>query len=140
MKTAILASVALLAGATHGSSIPREAEGSCKNITCTTGKAAHILVSRASTEAAGTGIIGAVADAVVAKCPGSDIVAVPYPALLSPYVDSEQQGVGNLTTLALQYSTCCPNSKIVLMGYSQVNSYSHTTTHESYPSCPWFGD
>ncbi|PSS05187.1 cutinase-domain-containing protein [Coniella lustricola] len=81
--------------------------------------AAHIIVSRASTEPAGTGVLGAVADAVVAACPGSDIVANPYPALLSPYLPSEPYGVGNLTELVTTYQACCPHSKIVLMGYSQ---------------------
>lgn len=54
------------------------------------------------------------------QCAGSDIAETPYPAALSPYVESEQEGVGNLTQLVLDYQTCCPDSKIVLMGYSQV--------------------
>ena len=94
----------------------------CSNITCTpaTG-AAHIVVSRASTEAPGTGVLGSVADAIVAARPGSDIATNPYPALLDPYVESQTAGVGNLTDIVLNYQSCCPDSKMVLLGYSQVS-------------------
>lgn len=104
----------------HSSLTPR---ADCSNITCTpsTG-AAHIVVSRASTEAPGTGVLGSVADAIVAACPGSDIATNPYPALLDPYVESETAGVGNLTEIVLEYQTCCPDSQMVLLGYSQVST------------------
>ncbi|KAI3395861.1 hypothetical protein diail_798 [Diaporthe ilicicola] len=97
----------------------------CTNITCTpsTG-AAHVIVSRASTEPPGTGVLGSVADAIVSSCPGSDIIANPYPALLNPYLESESAGVGNLTDIVLDYETCCPDSKMVLLGYSQVSKAS----------------
>ena len=100
----------------------------CSSITCTpsTG-AAHIVVSRASTEAPGTGVLGSVADAIVASRPGSDIATNPYPALLDPYVPSETAGVGNLTEIVLEYQTCCPDSKMVLLGYSQVSNASIIT-------------
>lgn len=78
--------------------LPRADDHLCSNITCvpSTG-AAHIIVSRASTEAPGTGILGLVADAIIEACPGSDVAANPYPALLEPYLQSESEGVGNLT-------------------------------------------
>lgn len=41
------------------------------------------------------------------------------PALLDPYVESETEGVGNLTEMVTSYQACCPDSQIVLMGYSQ---------------------
>lgn len=72
----------------------------CSALTCvspSTPGVAHIVVSRASTEAPGTGVLGQVANAVVAACPGSDVASNPYPAVLDPYVTSETQGVGNLT-------------------------------------------
>lgn len=94
----------------------------CSNITCTSTGAAHIVVSRASTEPPGTGVLGSVADAIVAARPGSDIATNPYPALLDPYVESETAGVGNLTDIVLQYQSCCPDSKMVLLGYSQVSN------------------
>lgn len=117
-------------GTVQGTSIPigpsAEARSSlspradCSNITCTPAAgAAHIIVTRASTEAPGTGVLGSVADAIVAARPKSDIYANPYPALLDPYLESETAGVGNLTEIVLEYQTCCPDSKMVLLGYSQ---------------------
>lgn len=41
------------------------------------------------------------------------------PALLDPYVESETQGISNLTEMVLDYQSCCPDSKMVLLGYSQ---------------------
>lgn len=71
----------------------------CSAVTCVAAAAgvAHIIVTRASTEAPGAGVLGSVADAVVAACPGSDVATNPYPALLDPYLSSEAAGVGNLT-------------------------------------------
>lgn len=83
--------------------------------------AVHMIVARASTEPPGTGIIGQVAQQVQAQTPGSDIIAVDYPATLSDYVNSESAGVTAMTKLVTDYATACPNSKLVLMGYSQVS-------------------
>lgn len=103
--------------------VPRVAGAACSNITCVPSGAragaAHIIVTRASTEAQGPGILAAVANAVISACPGSDLAYNPYPALLDPYLPSEAQGVGNLTELVTDYQTCCPQSRMVLMGYSQ---------------------
>ncbi|KAH8900096.1 cutinase-domain-containing protein [Thozetella sp. PMI_491] len=85
---------------------------------CTT-TGVHMIVTRASTELPGTGIIGAVALQVQQQIPGSDIDATIYPATLLEYVSSETQGMAALTKLITDYSTDCPDSKIVLMGYSQ---------------------
>lgn len=57
---------------------------------------------------------------VTDQCAGSDIAEVPYPATIDDYTTSEQEGVGNLTELVLEYQECCPDSRIVLLGYSQV--------------------
>lgn len=38
---------------------------------------------------------------------------------MDPYVQSETEGIGNLTELVTEYQSCCPQSKIVLLGYSQ---------------------
>ena len=86
---------------------------------CATG--VHIIVARASTEAPGEGIIGAVSTGVKQKVVGSDSVAVDYPATLTNYQSSEGQGVAAMTKLIQSYAAACPDSKIVLMGYSQVS-------------------
>ncbi|KAK3937517.1 acetyl xylanesterase [Diplogelasinospora grovesii] len=86
---------------------------------CVTNGGVHMIVARASTEAPGTGIIGAVANSTAQQLPGSDIVAVDYPATLVDYVQSETAGVTAMTKLVTDYAAACPNSPIVLMGYSQ---------------------
>jgi acetylxylan esterase len=80
----------------------------------------HMIVARASTEDPGTGIIGAVANGIAAQIPGSDIVAVDYPAVLNPYLESETAGAQAMTKLVTDYAAQCPKTKMVLMGYSQV--------------------
>ena len=86
---------------------------------CTT-SGAHIIVARESGAPNDVSVMNIVAEAVVDKCSGSDIAEVPYPALFDPYVESETEGVGNLTDMVLDYQSCCPDSQVVLMGYSQV--------------------
>lgn len=56
------------------------------------------------------------------QIPGSDSVAVVYPATLQNYQSSESQGVSAMMSDIQGYVQACPNSKIVLMGYSQVSS------------------
>ena len=91
---------------------------------CTTA-GAHFIVARASTEPPGTGIIGVIARRAARQLAGSDVVAVDYPAELSSlavYIESETQGVVEMTRLVNEYAVACPASKIVIMGYSQVSS------------------
>lgn len=86
---------------------------------CATG--VHMIIARASTEAAGPGVIGGVATMVTKAVPGSDSESVVYPATLTDYANSEGQGVAGMNKLIQAYTQKCPNSKIALMGYSQVN-------------------
>jgi acetylxylan esterase len=88
---------------------------------CPTGAGVGMIVARASTEAPGTGIIGAVAGNVSAQIPGSTITAVDYPATLDNYQSSEALGVAAMTKLVQNFTVSCPGSKLVLMGYSQVS-------------------
>lgn len=88
---------------------------------CTSSRAAHIIVARESGAPDGVSVMNLVAEEVAARCSGSDMAGVPYPAEFSPYAESEGYGVGNLTEMVLAYQADCPRSKIVLMGYSQVN-------------------
>ncbi|KAJ0152673.1 Acetylxylan esterase 2 [Colletotrichum tanaceti] len=84
---------------------------------CATG--VHMIVARASTERPGTGVIGRVASNIQAQIPGSEIEAVDYPAELNPYAPSQQAGVKAMTKLVKDYAAACPQSKMVLLGYSQ---------------------
>jgi acetylxylan esterase len=87
-----------------------------------------MIVARASTEAPGQGIIGAVATSVQGMIPGSDSEAVDYPATLQNYNTSEPAGTTAMTKLITEYAARCPNSKIALLGYSQVCSPRFTTS------------
>ncbi|WP_436534803.1 cutinase family protein [Actinoplanes sp. HUAS TT8] len=81
---------------------------------------AHIIVTRASTEAPGTGIIGSLATAVTrASDQTITVEATDYPALLNPYPPSVAAGTKALTTQLTNEATNCPDTKIVVMGYSQ---------------------
>ncbi|KZL74238.1 carbohydrate esterase family 5 protein (cutinase) [Colletotrichum tofieldiae] len=84
---------------------------------CATG--VHIIVARASTERPGTGVIGAIANNIQTQIPGSDIEAVDYPAELNPYKPSQKAGVTAMTKLVQNYAAACPQTQMVLMGYSQ---------------------
>ncbi|PQE31327.1 hypothetical protein CJF32_00001907 [Rutstroemia sp. NJR-2017a WRK4] len=97
---------------------PRAANASADATNCTT-SGVHMIIARASTEAPGEGIIGAVATMVKQAIPGSDSEAVDYPATLTQYQASEQSGVAAMTKLVQEYTARCPDSKIAVMGYSQ---------------------
>ncbi|GAA6008303.1 uncharacterized protein JCM10292_005525 [Rhodotorula paludigena] len=84
---------------------------------CPTG--VHIIVARASGEAPGEGIIGAVATQVKRAVPGSESEAIDYPATLANYQSSQRQGVTAMGAAIDAFAKRCPASKMVLMGYSQ---------------------
>ena len=86
--------------------------------------AVHIVVARASTEPQGEGLIGALSRSVKSAIPGTTSEAVKYPAALAPYGPSEIKGVVAAKAQVTEYVKKCPESKIVLMGYSQVRSLS----------------
>ncbi|KAF9032353.1 cutinase [Panaeolus papilionaceus] len=82
--------------------------------------AVHIIAARASTEAAGAGIIGALVQQVQRS--SSQTVStsnVSYPATLTNYPSSSAQGTAATKTLLTTQANNCPNQKIVLVGYSQ---------------------
>lgn len=86
---------------------------------CVTGDAVHFIIARASQELPGPGIIGGVATDITNQLPGSTMESVDYPATLANYQASEAKGVSEMTRLVTDYTSRCPNSKLVLMGYSQ---------------------
>lgn len=86
---------------------------------CATG--VHMIIARAATESPGPGMIGSVANKIKNSVKGSDIESVDYPATPEPnWVSSEAAGVAAMTKLITAYTAKCPDSKLVLMGYSQV--------------------
>lgn len=86
---------------------------------CVSGNAVHMIVARASLEPPGFGVLQNISTRVIEQLPGSNAEAVVYPATLDGYQGSEGQGVTAMTQLVNNYAQACPNSKMVLMGYSQ---------------------
>ncbi|RGP74881.1 acetylxylan esterase 2 [Fusarium longipes] len=81
---------------------------------------AHIIAVRGSLEPQGPGKIGKIANKIAERIPDSDIEALVYPALYEPdYVESQTEGVTAMTKLVNNYVKKCPNTKIVILGYSQ---------------------
>ncbi|KAG6907573.1 hypothetical protein DXG01_008369 [Tephrocybe rancida] len=82
--------------------------------------AVHVITARASTEAPGEGIIGAVVDTVVSRSTQTvSREAIVYPATLTDYLNSEGQGVTAMKASLAAKTSACPSTKIVLTGYSQ---------------------
>ena len=79
-----------------------------------------IITARASTEAAGEGVTGALVTQVVnSSAQTVSRASVSYPATLNNYASSSLQGINALKTQLTNLVNSCPNTKVVLMGYSQ---------------------
>ena len=106
----VAGALAMTAVATPAAAVP--SNGGCA--------AVSIITARASTEAAGEGITGALVTQVVnASAQTVSRASVSYPATLNNYNSSSLQGINALKTQLTNEVTNCPNEKIVLLGYSQ---------------------
>ncbi|KAK7191662.1 hypothetical protein DPSP01_008111 [Paraphaeosphaeria sporulosa] len=105
--------------ATLGSAAPTWPSLFGRQNTCVSGNAVYIISARGSTQAAGEGSLSSVSSLIKQALPGSVSVGLSYPATLDNYESSENTGVVNLKQAITSYTTSCPNSKIVLLGYSQ---------------------
>jgi hypothetical protein len=86
----------------------------------TTCASVMIITARASTEAAGEGITGALVTQIInASTQNIARAAVSYPATLNNYASSSLQGINALKSQLTTEVQNCPNEKIVLAGYSQ---------------------
>lgn len=65
-------------------------------------------------------MMGSVALQIQKQISGSVIEALDYPAKFEPYLPSQTQGVAMLSKLLHDYAQLCPETKLILMGYSQV--------------------
>lgn len=80
----------------------------------------HIITARASGEAPGEGITGALASQIIRQSDQQISRAnVNYPATLNNYANSSGQGVAALKAQLTAQVQACPDQKIVLLGYSQ---------------------
>jgi hypothetical protein len=79
-----------------------------------------IITARASGEAAGEGITGALVTQIVnSSAQTVSRASVSYPATLNNYANSSAQGVSALKTQLTNVVNSCPQAKVVLLGYSQ---------------------
>lgn len=98
------------------------------NSNCTDGL--YMIVARGTDEPAAaskdglypvnTGSPGYLAQLIEAQIKDSLIMGVEYPATLNDYVQSENDGATTMLQLAKEYHSSCPDSKMALLGYSQV--------------------
>lgn len=96
------------------------ASAAAQNSTSTCASGVHLIVARGSNEPAGVGRIGSVANGVVAAIPGSQIEPLDYPATFDNYSISVEDGDIAMNLALTAYSSRCPDSKVALLGYSQV--------------------
>ncbi|KAK2770693.1 hypothetical protein FQN53_005383 [Emmonsiellopsis sp. PD_33] len=78
-----------------------------------------ILSARGSSESPGEGRLAAIADILTSTHANSVRRALDYPAKIFPYFPSLVDGINALVNLLNSTLTTCPDSKFVLMGYSQ---------------------
>src|SRR5690242_1641336 len=82
--------------------------------------AVHVITARASNEAPGEGITGALVTQIVNSSQQTvSRASVNYPATLTNYASSSAQGVTALKQQLTTQVQNCPSQKIVLAGYSQ---------------------
>lgn len=78
----------------------------------------HYVIARGTTEGY-PGSLGSLVDILLAKFPNSNYEDIIYPATQETSTDSYWEGLANGTQQIKNYADNCPDSKIVLMGYSQ---------------------
>ena len=108
-------------------------------------KGIHIIGVRGTLEKPGFGALQVVVDQVLAKVPGSDSVAIDYPASgitigadgtpiynFFQYKASEAEGLLKFSAELEDFTQRCPDTGIVVMGYSQVSMIYETclTCHQ----------
>lgn len=110
----------LLAGQALASPVEVETRQSCPPI--------HVFGARETTASPGYGSSATVVNLVVGAHSGATSEAINYPACGGQsscggvsYASSVQQGVSAVTTAVNNFNSQCPNSQIVLVGYSQVS-------------------
>lgn len=66
------------------------------------------------------GSMEGLADKITQQTGAAQSIALQYPAIMAHYQQSEGTGAYNMTQYIGFFATKCPNTKIVLLGYSQV--------------------
>lgn len=115
-------SLLLLANSLAATASPVEVETrqSCPGV--------HVFGARETTVGPGYGSSGTVVDLILGAYPGSTSEAITYPACGGQgscggisYSDSANQGTVAVASAVNSLNSRCPDTKIVLVGYSQVS-------------------
>ena len=96
---------------------PLEGRQSCPNV--------HVFGARETTAPAGYGSAGTFVNLILNAYPGSTAEAINYPAqggTNSAYASSVQQGTQDIANQINSFNQQCPNTKLVVVGYSQVST------------------
>lgn len=87
----------------------------------------HVLGARETTVPPGYGTSLTVVESIVSAYPGATMEAINYPACGGQascgdvsYANSVIQGIGAVQSQVDSFNTQCPNTILVLVGYSQV--------------------
>jgi acetylxylan esterase len=87
----------------------------------------HVFGARETTVGPGYGSSGTVVNLVISAHPGTTSEAINYPACGGQascggisYANSVVQGINAVVTAVNNFHNSCPNTKLVLVGYSQV--------------------
>lgn len=108
--------ITLLAALTAASPLGDAAPGKRQTDECAP---IHLLVARGSTEQPGNGQLNSLAQNILQANSRATSEAIDYPASLNPYGPSVAEGTEAVQSQLTAYVESCPDSKIVLMGYSQ---------------------
>jgi cutinase len=122
-----LAVAAILAGSFAAPPAANAADDSCPSV--------EVVFARGTNEAPGVGATGqAFVDALNARLPGKtvDVYAVNYPASLN--FGQAADGIVDASTKIEAVAASCPNTKIVLGGYSQGAAVAGYTTTDTVPA------
>jgi hypothetical protein len=123
MKTTSLTLLLLATPLSFGACLAGDADDSATEAAdqpATTCVDVAIITARASTEAPGEGITGALVTQIInSSTQNISRASVNYPATLTNYNSSSLQGINALKSQLTTEVQNCPNEKIVLLGYSQ---------------------
>jgi hypothetical protein len=78
----------------------------------------HLIVARGSFESQGEGIASSLSSLIKRSVPGATSEALVYPAVM-PYSGSMDVGTERIKQIIAKYAKSCPQTKLVLLGYSQ---------------------
>lgn len=79
----------------------------------------HMIMARASNANRDGGVLLDLAQSIQRRITDSNATNVPYPATVVDYPDSVSKGSANLRRMLQSYVDRCPETAIVLLGYSQ---------------------